>query len=411
MHRVVAALAAAATACSSMPTEPQPWNTEELEVLRSLHLGSLPPLPPDPTNRWADDPRAAALGHRLFFDERLSSDGKVSCASCHRPELEFQDGTPLARGVGTTDRRTMPIAGTAYSPWQFWDGRKDSQWAQALGPFENPVEHGTTRSHVAHVAARHYRADYEAVFGPLPELTGVPERAGPVHDPVARQAWSALSPRQQEDVSRVFANVGKAIAAYERRIGYGPSRFDRYVEALLRDGRPPAGLLTADELAGLRLFIGRANCIQCHNGPLLTNNDFHNTGVPPAAGLPTDRGRATGAPQVLTDEFNCRSVFSDARGRCAELDFIIVDGHQLERAFKVPSLRNVAARPPYMHAGQVATLSAALLHYNAAPAAAAGHSELKPLRLTQRELGQLEAYLRALTGPLAGPPDFLRPPR
>src|SRR5690606_15553813 len=107
----------------------------------SLSIKSLPPLPPDPSNRYGDDPRAAALGHQLFFDTRLSANGKVSCATCHDPGRDFQDGLPLAVGVGTNTRRTMPIAGTAYSPWMFWDGRKDSQWSQALGPLESPVEH------------------------------------------------------------------------------------------------------------------------------------------------------------------------------------------------------------------------------------------------------------------------------
>ena len=132
-----------------------------------LAIGELEPLPPDPTNRVADDPRAVDLGRRLFFDTRLSSNGIVSCGSCHNPDREFQDDRPLAIGVGTASRRTMPIAATAYSPFLFWDGRKDSQWAQALGPLESPVEHGGTRAQYAHVIAEHYREDYERIFGPI----------------------------------------------------------------------------------------------------------------------------------------------------------------------------------------------------------------------------------------------------
>ncbi|HXF62453.1 MAG TPA: cytochrome-c peroxidase [Caldilineaceae bacterium] len=100
------------------------WSEEEIATLRSLWLGSLPPLSPDPSNRYGDDPRAAALGQQLFFDTRLSSNGQVSCATCHVPALGFQDGKPLGEGVGQTSRRTMPLAGVAYSPWLFWDGRK-----------------------------------------------------------------------------------------------------------------------------------------------------------------------------------------------------------------------------------------------------------------------------------------------
>ena len=90
------------------------WSDEELATLHSLSLASLEPLAADPSNRYGDDPRAAALGEKLFFDERLSSNGKVSCGSCHLPGRHFQDGVALAQGVGTTTRRTMPIAGTAH---------------------------------------------------------------------------------------------------------------------------------------------------------------------------------------------------------------------------------------------------------------------------------------------------------
>jgi len=110
------------------------WSGDELASLRSLWIGSLPPLPADPSNKYADNPGAATFGQKLFFDTRFSSSSRVACATCHLPEKLFQDGTPLAHGVGTTNRRTMTIIGTAYSSWFFWDGRKDSQWAQALGP-------------------------------------------------------------------------------------------------------------------------------------------------------------------------------------------------------------------------------------------------------------------------------------
>ena len=80
---------------------PRPfWSEAEIAVLRGLWLGSLEPLPSDPSNQYADDPRAAALGQKLFFDTRFSSNGKVACATCHKPELGFQDGKPLAQGVG-----------------------------------------------------------------------------------------------------------------------------------------------------------------------------------------------------------------------------------------------------------------------------------------------------------------------
>ncbi|MGE3344788.1 MAG: cytochrome-c peroxidase [Vicinamibacterales bacterium] len=378
------------------------WTPAEIEELQSMSLRSLEPLPPDPTNRVADDPRAAELGARLFFDTRLSSNGQVSCGTCHRPELDFQDGTALGKGVGTTTRRTMPIAGTAWQPFLFWDGRKDSLWAQALGPLESPVEHGGTRTEYAHVVASHYAREYEAVFGPLPDLSGDPRVAGPVRDPAAAAAWAALSDAQRDAITLIFVNIGKAIAAFERLIWPGPSRFDAYVDALT-DGRPTDDLLDDTELAGLRLFMGKANCTRCHNGPLLTNYEFHNTAVPSRADLPPDEGRLTGSTMVLNDQFNCRSRWSDAPGACPELDFMVSGDHTQQRAYKVPSLRNVADRAPYMHAGQFATLAEVLDHYNRPPKATHSHSELEPLHLNRTDLRQLEAFLRTLRGPTVTP--------
>jgi cytochrome c peroxidase len=146
------------------------WSDSEIIAIRNLWIGSLPVLPPDPSNTYADDPKAAALGHKLFFDTRFSSNGEVSCASCHQPELMFTDGLPLSVGVGMMDRKSMTIIATAYSPWQFWDGRKDSQWSQALAPLESPVEHGGTRMQYALLIANHYQDEYEAIFGLLPDF-------------------------------------------------------------------------------------------------------------------------------------------------------------------------------------------------------------------------------------------------
>src|SRR5690606_22783696 len=194
-------------------------------------------------------------------------------ATCHVADREFQDDVPLARGVGVTNRRTMPIAATAHAPFLFWDGRKDSQWSQALGPLESPVEHGGTRAQYAHVVADHYRDQYESLFGEMPALQNVPRVAGPVPDSAAASAWDAMTEQQRDDVTQVFVNIGKAIAAFERLIRYAPSRFGRYAEALV-NGEAPHDRLTADEIAGRKVFIGKGNCTQCHYGPLLTNNEF-----------------------------------------------------------------------------------------------------------------------------------------
>jgi len=379
-----------------------PWSEAEEDLMRTLWLESLPALPPDPTNQYADDPRAVAFGAELFSDTRFSSNNEVSCATCHIASKDFQDGLQLAQGVGTTDRRTMPIAGTAYSPWLFWDGRKDSQWAQALGPLENPVEHGGTRTFYVKLIQAHYKTEYEALFGALPDFSDVsrfPVPAAPIEDEVAAANWAGMSEEDRETVTLVYVNMGKAIAAFERTIMPRTSRFDLYVEAVLADDISAArDIFTADEEAGLKLFLNEANCTRCHNGPLLTDNDFHNTGVPAVADLPEDTGRARGAQQVLADEFNCLSVYSDAAPEdCKELRFMLVESEELERAFKTPSLRDVANRAPFMHAGQFWTLDEVLMHYNKAPDAPKGHSELEVLNLSESQLQKIIVFLKTLT--------------
>ena len=211
----------------------------------------------------------------------------------------------------------------------------------------------------------------------------------------------------------MYANIGKAIAAYERRIGFTETRFDRYVSAELA-GRQhdSASTLNADEAAGLRLFIGKASCVNCHNGPRFTDDHFHNTGVPlPSTPLPADSGRSAGVRQALEGEFNCTSRYSDAKPEdCDELRFATTEGEELVRAYKTPSLRGVAERAPYMHAGQIETLSQVIAHYDRAPKSPAGHSELRKLKLSGTERVQLEAFLRTLSAPVGGAPKWLRAP-
>ncbi len=371
------------------------WSLEEQSLIASLSLSELGPLPPDPSNRVADDPRAVDFGRAIFFDTRFSADGTVSCASCHLPDHQFQDDLPLGRGTGTTARRTMPIAGMAYSPFLFWDGRKDSLWSQALGPMESAVEHGGDRTQFAHSIAETYRAPYEALFGALPDLDQLPRRAGPVPDPEVAATWEAMPELDQQAVSQVFANIGKSIAAFERTVQPAPTRFDAYVDAL--SSGAGAGILTNDEIAGLRLFIGKGECVTCHNGPLLSDTHFHNTGVAASPGATADIGRAAGVLLVRDDPFNCLGAFSDAAPEdCAELRFMTVGSPDQPGAFKTPSLRGVTMRAPYMHAGQIATINAVLRHYQAAPAAQIGHSELRPLNLSDTEMNQIVAFLATL---------------
>ena len=377
------------------------WSAAEIGVLASLRLSQLPPMPPDLSNAVEGSPAAVELGKRLFNDTRFSRNQAVSCATCHDPEKQFQDGLPLGRGVGIGSRRAMPIVGSSHSPWLFWDGRKDSLWSQALGPLEDAVEHGGNRARYAHLMQTHYRSNYEAIFGPLPALASVPRDAGPNGTPAEKAAWAAMDSEAQNDVSRVFANMGKAIAAYEKTLVHGESRFDRYVEATLRGDPSAQQALTAQEIAGLRSFVGKGQCVTCHNGPLFTDQHFHNTGVPPRKPASPDRGRAAAVAKVQKDEFNCLGPFSDAKpAQCQELRFMVGDDPALEGAFKTPSLRGVALRPPYMHAGQIASIEQVIVHYVKAPPAAVGHSEREPIRLSEQEIKDLAAFLASLSGPI-----------
>ncbi|NGO50208.1 cytochrome-c peroxidase [Allomesorhizobium camelthorni] len=370
----------------------------EKAMIASLSLSALPPLPADPTNRYADLPAAAAFGATLFFEQRLSRDGNVSCATCHIIDRQFQDDRPLAIGVATTNRRTMPLAGVARSPWFFWDGRKDSLWSQALGPLEDAREHAGNRTAYAHFIEKEFADRYERIFGPLPDLSGLPENAGPLGTEAEKAAWKGMRGEQRASIDRVFANLGKAIAAFERSIVHEPTRFDRFADAVAA-GRDPEGeaAFSDEEIQGLKLFIGKANCVTCHNGPRFTDDHFHNTGVPAVKELPEDSGRETAVAQVAADPFNCLGAFRDGgEEACGELRFMVKSGDALKRAYKTPSLRGAATRPPYMHSGQIATLDDVMDHYNTVPASTRGTTELHPLGLSERERAALIAFLKTL---------------
>ncbi|WP_342117785.1 cytochrome-c peroxidase [Pseudoduganella sp. OTU4001] len=376
------------------------WNKDERAILATLRLSQLPPTPADPSSRVEGKPQAAALGKRLFFDQRLSSNGKISCASCHDPKQQFQDGRPVGQGVGTGIRRTMPVTGTGHSAFLFWDGRKDSLWAQALGPLEDGAEHGGNRLAFARLVQQHYRTDYEALFGALPDMQHLPAEASPLGTPAQQAAWKAMDKASQQEISRVFANIGKAIAAYEKTLHFGASRLDQYIDGVLANDKTAEQLLTVSEKNGLRIFIGAGRCVTCHNGPMLTDNQFHNTGIAPHGPMPQALGRRAGVAKVLADEFNCLGLFSDAKPeQCGELRFI-ADSPALEGAYKTPSLRNVATRAPYMHAGQIGSLSAVVAHYRAAPKARIGKSELERLKLSEQDVRDIAAFLTALDSPI-----------
>ena len=150
-------------------TEVDIFTEQEWVVIQRLSpLPSRPP--PNPTNRISDNPDAARLGQMFFFDERLSKDGTVACATCHSPFHGFADVEATSLGAGRGTRNAPTLLNVAYNKWQFWDGRADSLWSQALIALEGDNEQAGTRLQFAHLIKRLYQEDYEAVFSPLPNL-------------------------------------------------------------------------------------------------------------------------------------------------------------------------------------------------------------------------------------------------
>ncbi len=396
------------------------WSDRDRQ--RIARLSPLGPPPADPTNRVCDDPRAARLGQALFFDPRLSGPGTISCATCHDPNKLFQDGLPAPDTLGRGKRKTQSLLGVAHQRWFFWDGRADSLWSQALDPIENPIEMGSSRLAVAHVVHSDplLREAYEALFGPLPQLDDLahfPAHGRPVPDdpdhPHAR-AWESMSAADQSAIDRVYANTGKAIAAYERLLVPGPSDFDRFAGALA-SGEDGSAELGASEQRGLALFLGRANCVLCHDGPSFSDAEFHNTGAPAPGGYEDlDPGRYAGVQRLLASSFHAAGPHSDApecpAGRRVRN---LRQNSESWGEFKTPSLRNVVGRGPYMHAGQLASLEDVLRFYSTLEGASgrSHHQEqtLAPIRLTPEEVHDLRAFLGALTSaPLAD--ELLRRP-
>lgn len=403
---VATAVTGLAGASEPAPRSETVWSESELRILRSMALPSQVAPPASASNRYANDKRAAALGQQLFSDTGLSPGNNMSCASCHQPDRYFTDGLTVA---AAGSRNTPTIVGTAFQDWYYWDGRRDSLWSQALVPLEAVNEIGASRLSVVRRISNDakLREQYRQVFRLAPAKINPqwPEHASPVGARSRQQAWFGLPARARNQINRTFANIGKAIAAYERTLLAKETRFDRYVASL--SGNPKsaneltADELTADEIAGLKLFIddSRTQCLQCHNGPLLTNQGFHNIGTGRLTGSQLDLGRAAGLPMVKADPFNCLGRYSDAgQGQCEALQYLSNDRHQpLVGAFKVPGLRNLAATAPYFHDGRASDLSAVLAHY-ANPANTSGErSELRPRPLSPQETDQLRRFLLTLT--------------
>ncbi len=290
------------------------------------------------------------MGATFFEDGGLSPDG-VSCASCHTASLGFTDGLPVAFGVAEGTRNTPTLFGAAHQRWQFWDGRADSLWSQALGPIESPLEMNGSRLYVAHRVAIVHARSYEAVFGALPDLsdeTRFPSDGGP-GDP----RYDGMSAEDRAVIDGVFANVGKAIAAFERGLRPPETRFDRYV-----DGEHDA--LTPEERDGLRLFM-QSGCAQCHHGPTLSDGAFHAIAMPGSA--LGDRGRLDALAPLRASTFRRDGPYSDDDDATFPLDGIDALPDGTRGAFRTPPLRALSLTAPYGHGGTFATLDEVVDHY------------------------------------------------
>jgi cytochrome c peroxidase len=298
-------------------------------------------LPASPTNRYADDEAAMSLGRQLFFDSRMSADGKVACVTCHDPEQGFSDPRSVSLGVEERagGRHSMPVTAAVLHPFLFWDGRVDSAWAQPLQAIEGEAEQDFTRVEVARFIGAEHGAAYEAVFGPLPDLTRLPPRARP-----GLAAWDDIPAAQQTDVERVFANVGKAIEAYERRLLCADTRFDQWARGELD--------LTREEEAGAVSFV-RGGCIRCHAGPSFSDGAFHALGIPGSA---ADTGRPAGLAKLLADPFNGAGPYSDDPDAGEARLIAAADESPVPGAFRTASLRGAGQRRFFGHAGHRETL-------------------------------------------------------
>ncbi len=391
--------------------DPSVFTDKEVEIILAW-LGPLPAQPPaDLSNAFADDPAAAALGKKLFFDPRYSGNGSISCATCHEPADGFGDSRAnTSQGMSVTGRASIALYNGAYGAaaeddtnWQLWDGRADSQWGQALGPPESAVVMGGPRPVVALLVADDYADEYEAAIGPLPVLRD--ESGEPLVDPSmmpSAEGWDDVPEDLQRDITEVYVNFGKAIAAYERLLVSRDSRFDTFWNDL-SEGNLDSDALSPEERHGLRVFIGKGRCLGCHSGPNFTDNQFHNIGVAQSGeNIPeNDEGRAAGVTKLMNSGFNCASEWSDhpSPEDCA------VERIELGElgAFKTPTLRSVNLTPPYMHTGNFPNLQSVIQHYDLGGAPngtfdGVRDELMRPLSLDAAERQALVAFLVALEG-------------
>lgn len=329
-------------------------NREPIRLSRDLPAESAPTqIEPLPGSR--PSATKVALGRSLFFDRRLSANNSRSCAMCHRPELAYTDGKPISDGYPSTKlfRNTPTLLNVGYQKEFFWDGR--------IGDLPSVVRDHLTEAH------------FMAMDGRLlvERINQVPE-----YVEVFREVY---------DADPSFGKVLDALSVYVTSLNSPPSAFDRY-----RKGQK--GALSGDAIAGWGLFRGKGGCARCHKGPMFSDRDFHNLDVREPANFLSDPERRVTFRRFfrVLGTPNYRNLWHDP-GRGA-----IRLSKKVDRQFRTPSLREVARTAPYMHNGRLKSLEDVVRFYNegGGPHQTA---KLKPLGLSETEIGQIVAFLKSLS--------------
>lgn len=401
-----------------------------------------------------DTKRLVALGKKFFFDPGFSKNKNIACASCHDPKKSFTDGKRVSIGMSESNMNAPTLINVRNSHWFFHNGRADSLEMQAPGPVENPLEHGFTRVDIASTILQNFRAEYEAIFGPLPHIQ-LPESSLPSNKPVyvsdavaayvlgtlgsaelqkdilgrahdrgiqpiriiqedsagltaSQTPFDRSPPATQAAINQMVANFSQAIAAFERTIHTQDSPFDLFADRFVASGNAESAFVEGfgpSEFKGLQTFAGEGRCMLCHQGPDLTDHQFHNIGLPALSAKSVDLGRAQGILLAKNGLFNCDGLYfkqlNSGSESCGEMQFVESENSELVGAFKTPTLRNLRDTAPYGHDGRFPTIKDVLIHYTLLPGKpAVGHIEesLRPLRLSDTELADLEAFLNSLYG-------------
>lgn len=374
---VAAALVLAGMAFAASSKRPVTFSGPERAAI--LAQGPWPaPQRPDPSNRYSGNADAIALGRRLFFDTRLSIEGRRSCATCHDPAKSFTDGKTRSFGRALLDRNAIALANLRLNRWFGWAGAADSLWAQSIHPIVEQKELGLTAEQVRERMASEpaFAAAYQHLFR------------------------SAVT---DDDAERVLVNIAKALAAFQETIVTARTPFDDFRDAVERDDAQAMARYPRAAQRGLQIFVGKGNCSVCHFGPNFTSGEFEDAGVPHFAEKGrVDPGRHGGIAALQASPFNLLGRYNDdAEGAAGVPTRHVEQLHRNWGEFRVPSLRNGALTAPYMHNGSLATLRDVVRHYSELDEERLhGHEGIRlirPLRLTSQEKSDLVAFLETLS--------------